>query len=123
MRRYLICCEFHREKRAARAGDCIRRLATEWEHPMTGVWLIRTDATAAEIRGALLQELTFRDRVLVCETEGEPAAFNTLDAGGEKVSQIADAQGKSHILTSIFSRNGQASRHLKAATARNLKSA
>ncbi|MBT3070869.1 hypothetical protein KKP04_08315 [Rhodomicrobium sp. Az07] len=123
MRRYLICCEFQREKRAAKAADCIRRLATEWEHPMTGVWLIRTEVTATEIRAALMQELTFRDRVLVCEAGEEAAAFNTCDAGGEKVSQIADARAKSHILTAIFSRNGQASRHLKAAIARNLKSA
>ncbi|KAI95076.1 hypothetical protein T281_07505 [Rhodomicrobium udaipurense JA643] len=123
MRRYLICCEFHRERRAIKAADCIRRLATDWEHPMTGVWLIRTDATATEIRAALMQELTFRDRVLVCEAGEEVAAFNTCEAGGEKVSQIADARSKSQILTAIFSRNGKASRHLKAATARNLKSA
>jgi hypothetical protein len=123
MRRYLVCCEFHREKRAAKAADTLRRLATEWEHPMTGVWFIRTEATADEIRAVLMQDLTFRDRLLVCETGEEAVAFNTSDAFGEKVSQIADARSKSQILKAIFSRNGQTSRHLKAATARNLKSA
>ncbi len=123
MRRYVITCEFYRGMHAAAAADCIRRLASEWEHPLEGVWIVATPLSAGEIRSALAAHLGFRDRVCICETGTDRAEFNTLAASGEKVTQIQDARANSRLLADIFSRNGQSSRHLKAATAKNLRSA
>jgi hypothetical protein len=123
MRRYVITCEFYRAKRAAGVADCIRKLATEWEHPLAGVWLVQTNLSAGDIRASLLPHLDFQDRIYVCEAGKDAADFNILPTSGGKVTQIDDARTKNLILKGIFSRNGRSSRHLKAATAKSLISA
>jgi hypothetical protein len=123
MRRYAISCEFYRAKRAATLGDCIRQLVNEWEQPIAGVWLVKTTLSAGGLRSALLPHLDFQDRLYICEVGEDQAEFNVLPANGGKHAQIENAPEKSRILANIFSRNGQGSRHLKAATSKNLQSA
>jgi hypothetical protein len=123
VQRYVIACEFFRARRAPAVGDCIRKIATEWQHPLANMWIVETSLSAGEIRSALLPHLDFQDRVYITETGASSAEFNTLTDGGGKVTQIEDARSQSRMLASIFSRNGKSSRHLKAATAKSLKSA
>jgi hypothetical protein len=121
--RYVIACEFYRASGAADAADTIRRLASHWEHPLSGLWIVETAFTAGDIRAAMLAQLDSRDRVYIREAGADTAEFNTVPASGEKVTQIAEARVKSRMLAAIFSRNGKRSRHLMAATSGNLKSA
>ncbi len=123
MRRYLIACEFHRAKRGTIVADCIRRIASEWQHPVSGVWIVETSLSASDIRAALVAHLDVRDRMYICEAGASAAEINTLRGKGEKITQIEEVRTKSRILADIFSRNGRGSRHLTAATARSLKSA
>lgn len=123
MRRYAITCEFYRAKRAAAVGDCIRRIASQWEHPLASVWIVKTSLSAGDIRSALLTHLDFQDRLYICEAGADTAEFNAVPSSGGKVMRIDDARVKNRILTGIFSRNGQGSRHLRDATAKSLKSA
>ncbi len=117
MRRYLITCEFHRAKRAIEATNCIGSFADEWEHPMPGVWLVKTTLKASEIRSALLSHLGFQDRLFISEAGSDTAEYNAMPAHGGKVAPVEPPRAKSRILTGIFSRNGQTSRLLKAAIA------
>jgi len=125
VQRYVIACEFGRARRAPAVADCIRKLASEWQRPLSNMWIVETSLSASDIRSALLPHLDFQDRVYITEAGASTAEFNTLPDGGEKVTQIEDARSrsKSLMLASIFSRNGQVSRHLRAATAKSLKSA
>jgi hypothetical protein len=123
MRRYVITCEFCRAKRAAAIGDCIRKISDEWEHPLIGVWLVTTTLSARDIRSSLLAHLDFQDRIFICEAGSETAEFNALPTIGGKVTQIEHARTKSSLLTGIFSRSGQSSRHLRGATPKSLRSA
>ena len=121
--RYVIACEFYRANRAAGVADTIRRLASQWEHPLQGLWIVETDLSADGIRSELLAHLDFQDRVYICAAGGDTLEINAMPASGAKVTQIGQARAKSRMLAGIFSRNANSSRHLKAATARNLKSA
>jgi hypothetical protein len=123
MRRYVVACEFYRPKRAASIGDCIRRFASEWRHPLGNIWIVDTPLSAADIRAALLPHLDFQDRVYISETGPALAEFNTLPDGGGKVTQIGEARARNRLLAGIFSRNGNGSRHLMGATVKSLKSA
>ncbi|MGO8955643.1 MAG: hypothetical protein ACLQF2_20260 [Rhodomicrobium sp.] len=98
-------------------------MASQWEHPLQGLWIVETDLSADGIRSELLVHLDFQDRVYICEAAGDNSEFNAMPASGGKVTQIGRAQAKSRLLAGIFSRNANSSRHLKAATAKNLKSA
>jgi hypothetical protein len=122
MRRYIITCELYKAKRAAPVADSIRRLAAEWHHPLNAVWIVKTPLSASEIRSALQPHLDFQDRLYICEAGSEAAEFNALAASGGKITQIGEARSRNRMLASIFGRDGNSSRHLKAATARNLKS-
>jgi hypothetical protein len=122
MRRYAISCEFYRAKQAVLVADCIRRLVQEWEHPIKGVWLVTTTLSAGELRSALLPHLDFQDRLYICETGEDKAEFNVMSASGGKVPGIAATRERSRIVAGIFSRNGRGSRHLRAATPKNLRS-
>ncbi len=123
MRRYAITFESYRPNQEAAIRDCIRKLANEWEHPLANLWIVRTALSAGEIRTALLPHASYQDRVYICEIGNERADFNAVSASGRKITQIADAHQRNRMLHGIFSRNGQSSRHLKAATSENLKSA
>jgi hypothetical protein len=123
VQRYVIACEFLRAKRAPAVADCIRKIASEWQHPLSNIWIVETSLSAGEIRSALLPHLDFQDRLLITETGAGAAEFNTLPDCGGKVIQIQAARGQNRMLASIFSRNGRGSRHLKAATAKSLRSA
>ncbi len=119
MRRYIITCELYRAKRATAIADCIRRLASEWEHPLSEVWLVTTELSAAGIRSALLAQLDLQDRLYICEAGADAAGFNALQASGGKVTPIEQGRAKNRMLATIFGRDGRSSRHLKAATAKN----
>jgi len=121
--RYVIAGEFYHASGAAQAADAVRRLASHWEHPLTGLWIVETAFSAGDIRAALLAHLDSRDRIYIREAGGDMAEFNTMPASGEKITQIGEARTKSRMLAAIFSRNGKRSRHLMAATSENLKSA
>ncbi|MGO9985507.1 MAG: hypothetical protein ACLPIX_15045 [Rhodomicrobium sp.] len=123
MHRYVIACEFYRPKRAAGVADTIRKLASQWEHPLAGVWIVETSLSAGDIRSLLLSQLDFQDRVLISEAGRDAAEFNTMPASGGKVTQIEHARTKSRMLAGIFGRDGKSSRHLMAATSKNLRSA
>ncbi|MGO9547108.1 MAG: hypothetical protein ACLPPF_20235 [Rhodomicrobium sp.] len=123
MHRYVIACEFYRPKRAAGVADTIRKLASQWEHPLAGLWIVETALSAGDIRSLLLAHLDFQDRVFISETGRDTAEFNTVPASGGKVTQIEQARSKSRMLAGIFGRNGKSSRHLMAATSKNLQSA
>lgn len=121
--RYVIACEFYRDSGATEAVDTIRRLASHWEHPLSGLWIVETAFSAGDIRAALLAHLDCRDRVYIREAGTDAAEVNTVSASGGKVTPIGEARAKSRMLAAIFSRNGKRSRHLMAATSGNLKSA
>jgi hypothetical protein len=87
------------------------------------MWVVETSLSVSDIRAALLPHLDFQDRVYITEAGANKAEFNTRPDSGGKVTQIVDARSQSRMLASIFSRNGQGSRHLRAATAKSLKSA
>lgn len=122
MHRYIITCELYRAKRASAIADCIRRLASEWEHPLAEVWVVTTQLNAAGIRSALLAHLDLQDRLYICEAGSDAAGFNALQASGGKVTPIEQGRAKNRMLATIFGRDGKSSRHLKAATAKNWKS-
>jgi hypothetical protein len=121
MRRYAITFESYRPNQEAAIRDCIRKLANEWEHPLANLWIIRTALSAGEIRTALLPHAGYRDRVYICETEGEHADFNAVSASGTKVTRIQDVRPRNRMLRGIFSRNGHGSLLLKAAISENLQ--
>ncbi len=123
MRRYVIACEFYNPKRAIPAGECIRKFAAKWHHLLAGTWIVETPLSAEDIRIALLSCLDVKDRVYIVEAGAASAEFNTRADSGSKITQIEDVRTRSRILASIFSRNGRGSRHLTAATSKNLKSA
>ncbi|MGO9546779.1 MAG: hypothetical protein ACLPPF_18530 [Rhodomicrobium sp.] len=123
MHRNVIACEFYRTKRAAGVADTIRKLASQWEHPLAGVWIVETSLSAGDIRSLLLSQLDFQDRVLISEAGRDAAEFNTMPASGGKVTQVEHARTKSRMLAGIFGRDGKSSRHLMAATSKNLRSA
>jgi hypothetical protein len=123
MRRYIITCEFYKTKRTNEFSDCVRRLASEWQHPLASVWIVKTSMNAGEIREALLVHLGFQDRLYICEAGSDAADFNTVQSSGGKITQIGEVRFKNRMLASIFGRDGSSSRHLKAATAKSLKSA
>ncbi len=124
MRSYVISCEFYRGKKGQAAlTDQIRFIASEWEQPHAGTWIVRTEKAASEIRTALLPHLDFNDRIFICEAGEDRAEFNALPACGVKVTSIDVARDKSRLLARIFSRDGTNSRHLRAATSRSLRSA
>ncbi len=121
--RYVIACEFYRAGGAAEAADTIRRLASQWQHPLTGLWIVETQFSAGDIRAALFARLDSRDRIYIREAGDDTAEVNTMPASGGKITRIGEARAKSRMLAAIFSHNGARSRHLTAATAENLKSA
>ncbi len=123
VQRYVIACEFYRGSGAAAAADTIRRLASQWEHPLTGLWIVETSFSAGDIRAALLAHLDSRDRIYIREAGEDTSEINTMPASGGKITQIGEARTKSRMLAAIFSRDGKRSRHLMAATSENLKSA
>ena len=123
MNRYVIACEFYRAKRANAVADTIRKLANEWQHPLANLWIVDTVLSAGDIRSLLLSSLDFRDRVYITEAGRDVAEFNTEPMSGGKVTQIEQARTKSRMLAGIFGRNGKTSRHLMAATSKNLRSA
>ncbi|MGO8951866.1 MAG: hypothetical protein ACLQF2_00755 [Rhodomicrobium sp.] len=123
MHRYVIACEFYRANGAAEAADTIRRLASQWQHPLSGLWIVETSFSAGDIRAALLAHADSRDRIYIREAGNDTAELNTTPASGGKITQIGEARAKSRMLAAIFSRNGKRSRHLMAATSENLKSA
>jgi hypothetical protein len=127
--RYVIACEVTRPKGATAVADTIRRLATEWEHPLDGLWVVETTFKAQDIQAALLEHMTPADRLLVVEAGPDKAAYNVMASAGRKVSSLGAVMkltkmpGMNRMLTAIFSRSGKKSRHLTAATSENLKSA
>lgn len=121
MRRYIITCEISRAKRSSAIADCIRKLASEWHHPLGGVWLVSTALNASDIREALLSELDFQDRVYICEAGVDSSQFNAIGASGGKITQIGEVRAKNRMLASIFSRDGKSSRHLKPAASTGFK--
>jgi hypothetical protein len=127
--RYVIACEVNRAKGAVQVADAIRRLASQWEHPLAGLWVVETTFKAQDIRAALLAHLDAKDRLYITEAGLDTAQSNTVPSSGAKVTPIGpvtkvnDVQGRNRMLTAIFSRSGKRSRHLTAATAENLKSA
>jgi hypothetical protein len=124
MRRYVITCEFYRAKRAALFGERLHGLVSDWEQPLSGLWLVTTGLHASDLRSALLPHLDFQDRLYICEAGSDAAAFNAQpSATRPKVTDLDYARQRSRMLTGIFSRGGGASRHLRAATAKSLKSA
>lgn len=129
MHRYVIACEFSRAKSATAVADAIRRLSNEWEHPLSGLWVVETAFSARDIRSALLAHMDGNDRIYVTEAGRDKAEANVMPAGGAKVTpigpvmQLNEVRGKNRMLTAIFSRSGKKSRHLMAATSENLKSA
>lgn len=124
MRSYTITCECYRFKKAQSAlTDQIRKLSSEWSHPHAGLWLVKTELSASEIRSTLLPHIDFQDRLFICEAGEDRAEFNALTVCGGKVTSLAEAREKSSLLAGIFSRNGRQSRHLRAATAKSLQSA
>ncbi len=129
MHRYVIACEVNRAKGAVQVADAIRRLASQWEHPLAGLWVVETAFKAQDIRAALLAHLDAKDRLYITEAGLDTAQSNAVPSSGAKVTPIGpvtkvnDVQGRNRMLTAIFSRSGKRSRHLTAATAENLKSA
>ena len=129
MHRYVIACEVNRAKGAVQVADAIRRLASQWEHPLAGLWVVETAFKAEDIRAALLAHLDAKDRLYITEAGLDTAQSNAVPSSGAKVTPIGpvtkvnDVQGRNRMLTAIFSRSGKRSRHLTAATAENLKSA
>jgi hypothetical protein len=123
MRRYAITVEFHQPDREGAISDCIRKLAHEWKHPLSGFWIVKTTMRAREIHKALMPLASSQDRIYICEAGDDYAEFNVLSTSGTKITRIAEARKKSRMLSAIFSRDGQSSRHLKAATSESLKSA
>ncbi len=129
MHRYVIACEIKRAKGANAVADAIRRLASQWEHPLDGLWVVETKFKAQEIQTALLAHMGSADRLYVTEAGLDKAASNVMGASGQKISpigpvmQLAEVRGMNRMLTAIFSRSGKKSRHLTAATSENLKSA
>ncbi len=129
MHRYVIACEVSRAKGATEVADTIRRLSSQWEHPLSGLWVVETAFKAQDIRAALLEHMDAHDRLYITEAGRDKAECNALEAAGEKVTaigpitQLAKVGGKNRMLTAIFSRSGKRSRHLTAATSENLKSA
>jgi hypothetical protein len=127
--RYVIACEVNRAKGAVQVADAIRRLASQWEHPLAGLWVVETAFKAQDIRTALLAHLDAKDRLYITEAGLDTAQSNAVPSSGAKVTPIGpvtkvnDVQGRNRMLTAIFSRSGKRSRHLTAATAENLKSA
>ncbi len=129
MHRYVIACEVNRAKGAVQVADAIRRLASQWEHPLAGLWVVETAFKAQDIRTALLAHMDAKDRLYITEAGLDTAQSNAVPSSGAKVTPIGpvtkvnDVQGRNRMLTAIFSRSGKRSRHLTAATAENLKSA
>ncbi len=129
MHRYVIACEVNRAKGAVQVADAIRRLASQWEHPLAGLWVVETAFKAQDIRTALLAHLDAKDRLYITEAGLDTAQSNAVPSSWAKVTPIGpvtkvnDVQGRNRMLTAIFSRSGKRSRHLTAATAENLKSA
>jgi hypothetical protein len=127
--RYVIACEIKRAKGAVELADTIRRLSSQWEHPLSGLWVVETMFKAQDIRSALLSHMEPQDRLFITEAGQDRADSNALHASGAKVTkigpvtQLAEVQGRHRMLTAIFSRSGKKSRHLTAATSENLKSA
>jgi hypothetical protein len=127
--RYVIACEVNRAKGAVQVADAIRRLASQWEHPLAGLWVVETAFKAQDIRAALLAHMDAKDRLYITEAGLDKAESNVVPSSGAKVTPIGpvmkvnDLQGQNRMLTAIFSRSGKRSRHLMAATAENLKSA
>ncbi len=116
-------------KAPSQVADAIRRLASQWEHPLAGLWVVETTFKAQDIRSALLAHMDAKDRLYITEAGRDKAESNAMPASGAKVTpigpvmQVTEVQGKNRMLTAIFSRSGKRSRHLTAATAENLKSA
>jgi hypothetical protein len=115
MRRYIITCELSKTKRSVQIADSIRKLASDWQHPLNNVWVVSTPLNAADIRTALLPHLSFQDRLFISETGSDAAEFNAVSAGGGKVTQLGELRSKNRMLASIFSRDGRGSRHLTPA--------
>lgn len=124
MRSYAVTCELCNPKKGAHAlVEQFRKIACEWSRPHAGLWLIRTELNATEIRSAILPHLHFNDRLFICEIGEDRAEFNAVNAAGGNVVCIEQARAKSHLLARIFSRDGSVSRHLRAATSKSLRSA
>jgi hypothetical protein len=127
--RYVIACEVNRAKGATAIADTIRRLSSQWEHPLSTVWVVETTFKAQDIRAALLAHMDSQDRLFITEAGEDKAESNALRAGGQKitpigpVTQLTPVGSRHRMLTAIFSRSGKTSRHLTAATSENLKSA
>jgi hypothetical protein len=127
--RYVIACEIKRAKGANAFADAIRRLASQWERPLDGLWIVETKFKAQEIHDALNGHLGMADRLYVIEAGRDVAETNAMAKSGQKITQIgpvmqlAQVAGMNRMLTAIFSRSGKKSRHLMAATSENLKSA
>lgn len=128
MHRYVIACETKRAKGAVAIADTIRRLSSQWEHPLATVWVVETTFKAQDIQAALLAHLDSEDRLFITATGEDRAESNALRASGQKVTPIGPVAkltpvSTHRMLTAIFNRSGKRSRHLTAATSGNLKSA
>ncbi len=122
MRCFAIICEFYTPRTANAVTNAVRRFALHWEQPQADFWLATTHLSAEDIRAALLPAIGFRDRLHVCEAGAQVAAFNARSSGREPVLIEHDGE-RSRMLEGIFSRTGGGSRHLRAATQENWKSA
>ena len=71
--RYVIACEISRAKGAVELADTIRRLSSQWEHPLSGLWVVETTFKAQDIRSALLSHMEPQDRLFITEAGQDKA--------------------------------------------------
>ena len=89
MRRYIISYDLYRP--GNNYSDLIteiKRLGDDWEHPIANLWIIETDLTAAEIRGALGDHLVTGDKLYVCEAGSDGAGMDILPGAPARMSAI-----------------------------------
>ena len=107
--RYVIACEINRAKGASELADTIRRLASQWEHPLSGLWVVETTFKAQDIRSALLSHMEPQDRLFITEAGQDKAEANALH--GERGEGHANRPG--HATRRGAGQEPHADRHLQ----------
>lgn len=81
MRRYIISYDLYRPSNNYSDFTAeIKRLGSDWEHPLANLWIVETDLSAAEIRSYLTDHLVTGDKLYICEAGDDEVSMDIAPA-------------------------------------------
>ena len=122
MQRYIISYDLYRpgNNYSDLTAD-IKRLGSDWEHPLANLWIVDTELSAAEMRHRLGHHLVTGDKLYICEAGEDMAAMDIGPGSPARISAVstherAPVRLLANVLSSTADADPRASRLLMGAT-------